>query len=266
MNILKRKLAPITDEAWEEIDREARKVLEANLAARRFVDVVGPHGWDYAAVNVGRLDEMRTEGRIGWGLRQVQPLVEFRVPFVLSRWELDNLSRGADDVDFDAVHSAAREAARFEERVVYRGLPGTQLTGLIAGSRPPPLPWPTDPQAIATSVTSALMRLADEGVDGPYLLVLGETAYRAVAGDAEGYPLRKNLASLVGEPPVYSPGLDGALLVSTRGGDFQLTLGADLSIGFDHAEGDAVHLYITESFAFRVTGPEAVVVLQPPTA
>ncbi len=262
MNLLKRRLAPLTDEAWAAIDREARGVLEANLAARRFVDVLGPHGWDYGAVNLGRLGEQQHDGRIGWGQRRVLPLVEFRVPFALGRWELDNLSRGATDVDFDPVRAAALEAARFEERVVYRGLPGTGIEGLVAAALPPALPLPNEAHDVPGHVTTALMRLVDAGVDGPYLLVLGERAYSTVAGDASCYPLQKQLASLVGEPPVYSPGLDGALLVSTRGGDFCLTLGADLSIGFDHAEGDTVHLYITESFAFRVNGPEAVVVLQ----
>jgi uncharacterized linocin/CFP29 family protein len=262
MNILKRNLAPLTDEAWEAIDQQARAVLEANLAARRFVDVHGPHGWDYSAVNLGRLDEPRNDGRVGWGQRQVQPLVEFRVRFELGRWELDNLARGASDVHLEAVRAAALEGARFEERVVYRGLPGTAIDGLVAASTNDTLPLPEEAHEMPAAVTNAIIRLTDAGVDGPYLLVLGERAYKAVGGDANGYPLRKQLASLVGEVPVYSPGLDGALLVSTRGGDFCLSLGADLSIGYDHTEGDTVHLYITESFAFRVNGPEAVVVLQ----
>jgi len=261
MNILKRTLAPLTDAAWQEIDEEARLVLEANLAARRFVDVIGPLGWEASAVNLGRLEDVDTEGEVRWGTRKVQPLVEFRVPFTVSRWELDNLDRGAPEVDLDPVRKAAWTAARFEERAIYHGLPEARAQGLLGSAELAPLALPNDVEQLPEQIATGLMRLADAGVDGPYLLVLGDQEFRAVAGTAGGYPLRESLIGLVGHAPVYSPGLEGALLVSTRGGDFRLTLGVDLSIGFDHAEGDDVHLYLTESFAFSVLGPEAHVVL-----
>ena len=46
MNHLLRELAPITDEAWEQIDAEARRSLKHYLAARRLMDFEGPLGWD----------------------------------------------------------------------------------------------------------------------------------------------------------------------------------------------------------------------------
>jgi uncharacterized linocin/CFP29 family protein len=259
MSILRRHLAPLTEEAWSMIENEARGVLEANLSARTFVDVIGPRGWDFAAVNLGRLGDTTTTGKVGWGLRRVLPLIEFRVPFALDKWEVDNISRGGDDVDLGPLRAAAREAARFEESVVYRGLPETPMSGLAANSEHPALQLPDGAHGLPDVVAIALMRLADAGVDGPHLLVLGDREYRTVAGDAEGYPTRKRLAGLVGSAPVYSPGLEGALVVSRRGGDFRLDLGVDMAIGFDHADATAVHLYMTESFAFRVTGPEAVI-------
>jgi uncharacterized linocin/CFP29 family protein len=193
----------------------------------------------------------------------VQPLVEVRAPFNLSRWELDDLSRGAEEVELGPLRTAALEAARFEEHTVYRGLADAGIQGIIARSDQRPLVLPTEVHAIPERITTALIHLSDAGVDGPYLLVLGPSEYRAVSGESNGYPLRKQLQSLVGHAPVYSPGLEGALLVSMRGGDFRLTLGVDYSIGFDRVEGDAVHLFVTETFTFLVVGPEAVVVLEP---
>lgn len=261
MNLLRRELAPLTERAWQAIDGEARSVLEASLAARRFVDVVGPLGWDCSAVNLGRLSQLRQEGSVHWATRRVQPLVELRVPFELSRWELDDLSRGAQAVDLEPVNAAASSAAQFEERAIYSGLAEAAIEGICQRPRHPTLELPSDAQAIPDSVTMAQIRLTDAGVEGPYLLVLGDSEYRAVAGEVGGYPVRQQLEALLGRTPIYSPGLEGGLLVSTRGGDFQLTLGVDLSIGFDRAEGDHLHLFVTESFAFRIIGPEAVVVL-----
>lgn len=261
MNILRRNLAPLTDAGWAAVDHEARSVLETNLATRRFVDIVGPRGWDCAAVNLGSVDEVREHGDVRWALRRVQPLVEYRVPFVLGRWALDDLERGAEQIDLGPVRRAAVAAARFEEQVVYRGLPEASIKGLVEASEHEPIPLGSDAEAKAEAVASAVVRLNDAGVTGPFLLVLGADEYRHIAADGEGYPLRQQLANLVGNEPAYSPGLSGGLLVSTRGGDFPLTLGVDLSIGYDRVEGDDIHLYITESFTFRVTGGEAVAVL-----
>ena len=54
MNHLMRGKAPITDEAWAEIDAEARRSLTNYLAARKLVDFSGPHGWSYSALPTGR--------------------------------------------------------------------------------------------------------------------------------------------------------------------------------------------------------------------
>ena len=55
-DLLKRDLAPITPDALAAVDAEATRVLKLNLAGRRLVDFKGPHGWQLAAVNTGRLD------------------------------------------------------------------------------------------------------------------------------------------------------------------------------------------------------------------
>jgi len=76
-----------------------------------------------------------------------------------------------------------------------------------------------------------------------------------------GYPLLEHLREIVAGPLVWSPGVDGAVVVSLRGGDFLFDSGEDISIGYDHHDADAVHLYFEESFSFRVVTPEAAVAL-----
>ena len=46
MDILKRELAPLTDEAWDEIESKAKEVLENHLSARKAVHVKGPLVWN----------------------------------------------------------------------------------------------------------------------------------------------------------------------------------------------------------------------------
>src|SRR4029079_16403196 len=123
MDILKRSLAPITEQAWKEIEKEAKSVLSNNLSARKFVDIIGPKGFDYAAVGLGRLQvptEQQFEG-VAYGIQQVQPLIEVRVPFELNIWELENIGRGAKDIDLAPLTEAAKRAANFEDQVIYHG-------------------------------------------------------------------------------------------------------------------------------------------------
>lgn len=58
MDFLKRELAPITDGAWNEIDNQAKEVLEKRLTARKFVDVSDSMGWETASVPEGRLGKI----------------------------------------------------------------------------------------------------------------------------------------------------------------------------------------------------------------
>ena len=49
--------------------------------------------------------------------------------------------------------------------------------------------------------------------------------------------------------------------MSLRGGDFLFESGQDLAIGYHAHDADSVHLYLVESFSFRVATPEAAVAL-----
>ncbi|MBV8805237.1 MAG: encapsulin, partial [Sinobacteraceae bacterium] len=48
-------------------------------------------------------------------------------------------------------------------------------------------------------------------------------------------------------------------VLSTRGGDFELTIGSDVSIGYLSHTDTAVRLYLEEVFTFRVLTSEASV-------
>ncbi len=76
MNNLYRDLAPITEEAWDEIELEARRTFKRHIAGRRVVDVSEPAGPAAAAVSTGRLIDVEapSDGVITH-LRASKPLV-----------------------------------------------------------------------------------------------------------------------------------------------------------------------------------------------
>jgi len=264
---LLREHAPITEEGWRLIDEEARGTLTPSLAARKLVDFSGPHGWEHSSTNLGRtraLDGAPVDG-VTAAQRRVLELVELRAPFALSRAELRDADRGAEDVDLDPVGDAARRIATAENRAVFHGWETAGITGIAQASPHDAMPLGEDCSLYPRHVAHAVERLLRAGIDGPYGLALGPSAYTRVLETTEhgGYPLLDHLRKIIGGPLVWSPGVDGAVLVSQRGGDFLLDVGEDLSIGYDAHDAEAVALYLVESFTFRIATPEAAVPLSP---
>jgi uncharacterized linocin/CFP29 family protein len=261
MNITKREIAPITDKAWDALSHEASRALRSNLSARKIVDVVGPKGLDFAAVSLGRLavpSEAGPEG-VGFGVHQVLPLVESRVPFELSDWELDNVERGARDIDLAPLTDAARRISAFEEKAIYFGFAPGHIKGMVPSAPGEPIPIGADADHYADAVARALVVFQGREVEGPFALVLGRAAFAAVQAGSPGYPPRKQVEQLIGERIFYSPYVDGGVLVSQRKGDFELTLGQDFFLGYESHDTRRVRLFLAESFTFRILNPDGAV-------
>jgi uncharacterized linocin/CFP29 family protein len=264
MNDLRRELAPINASAWQAIDEEARKDLEVVLAARRIVDFKGPLGWTTSAVGLGRvqsLDRPPVEG-VSAGLRRVQRLVELRVDFEIPRSELEALDRGAATLDLDPVRNAATAIAAAEDRIVFHGYPEAEIDGIFVAAEASSLTLTRDYQKYPLVVSEALARLRAAGVGGPYIIALGPDCYKGLTGTASsGYPVLNHVRQLVGSEPLWVPNISGALVASLRGGDFELVVGRDLSVGYADHTATGVRMYLQESLTFRVLSPEAAVPL-----
>ncbi|MCC7547382.1 MAG: bacteriocin family protein [Burkholderiales bacterium] len=264
MNDLLRELAPVSGAAWQEIETEARRTLETMLAARKLVDFNGPLGWDAGAVNLGRTRSLEHAPQPGVEarLRRMQPLVELRVPFELSREELEAVTRGAKDVGLDPVREAARAAALAEDRAVFHGYAEAGISGIVDASAKSRCSITEDYGAYLGSVAEALHKLRVGGIGGPYAIALGPRCFTGLSKTMlGGFPALEQLRRLLDGPIVPAPAVDGAVLLSLRGGDFELTVGQDFSIGYlDHTP-HTVRLYLQESMTFRVLAAEAAVPL-----
>lgn len=261
MDLLRRELAPISPTAWTEIDDMAREALVANLSARKFVDLDGPYGISHACVNLGRINlpDGQSSGQVRYGVHQVLPLIETRVSFILKQWELDNIDRGARDTQLDALVAAARRIAAFEERAIYFGLAEAGIKGLHAEVASKPIPLTLDVDAFVDAVSEGQAQLLRDGVEGAANLVVSPDIWKFLARSTPGGTLRSLLAQQLGGQVIYSASVEDALLVASRGGDCEMTVGQDLAIGYHHHTAEEIHLFFTESFTFRVIAPEALV-------
>ncbi len=265
MNNLHRELAPISAGAWAQIEQEASRTLKRHLAARRVVDVPEPKGLGLAAVGTGHGHAIQADrDGIRAFLRDACAIVELRVPFELTRQAIDDVERGATDSDWSPLKEAARTIAFAEDRAVVDGYAAAGIQGIRGASSHAPVVLPSSVKRYPDAIAQAVSRLRLAGVDGPYALILGGDAYTAASGGSdEGYPVFHHIERLVDGEVIWAPAIEGGLVLTTRGGDFELTLGLDLSIGYARHSDTAVELYFLETFTFRVLTAEAAVSLVP---
>lgn len=267
MNHLLREIAPLSEGAWSQVGDEAKSRLTNYLAARRLVDFAGPAGWTHSAHNLGTSTEIESPPKVSGvkaRVRRVLPLCELRIPFVLSRAELDDADRGNDDIDLDPLAEAAAAIALAENLAVFHGYPAASITGITEASGHDPIRAVGGLDAFPKFVANGVERLRLAGVGGPYGLALSSELWTDVVETTEhgGYPLFNHLSNILDDGPiVWAPGVEGGVVVSQRGGDFVLDCGQDLSVGYLAHDATTVTLYLEESFTFRVLGDDAAVAL-----
>jgi uncharacterized linocin/CFP29 family protein len=267
MSHLLREHAPITEAGWRAIDEEARARLLPGLAGRRLVDFSGPQCWEHSAINLGRVEDVdvSTIDGVEANRRVVLPLVELRARFKVSREELRAGDRGAEDVDFDALDVAAQRIVEAENLAVFHSWPKAGIHGITERSPYDAIASEGSVEKYPGHVARAVELLLRKGIAGPYGLALGREEYTRVVESAEhgGYPLLDHLRKILEGPIVWAPGVNGAIVLSMRGGDFSFASGQDLSVGYESHDSDTVTLYLDESFSFRVLTPEAAVAISP---
>ncbi len=265
---LLRSLAPISDAGWEAIEADVTPRLGVQLAARKLVDFAGPRGWEHSATNLGRVE--RIDGprpEIAAARRAVLPLVELRADFVLTREELEQVDRGATDVPLDPLAAAAHALARTENRAVFHGYVAGGIVGIVDASSHEPIDFGPDPDRYPSAVARAGDVLRNTRIGGPDGLAIMPEIYTRIAETAEygGHPLRDHLKEILGGPVVWAPGIDCGVVLSQRGGDFVFESGQDIAIGYRSHDAETAHLYLEESFTFRVLEPDAAVQLRSPS-
>jgi uncharacterized linocin/CFP29 family protein len=266
MNNLYRELAPISDAAWAQIEAEVTRTFKRYVAGRRAVDVKGPAGTGLSAAGTGHLRSMPgpREGVLA-RQREVKALVELRVPFELSRTAIDDVERGANDSDWQPAKDAAKLMAFAEDGAIFEGYTHAGIVGLREGTSNPTKSLPSDVRQYPDVIARGLSQLRLVGVNGPYCVMLGAEAYTALAETSDqGYPVLEHVKRLVDDKIIWAPAIDGAFVVTTRGGDFELHIGQDLSIGYLHHTDAAVRLYLQETFTFLLLTSEASVALASP--
>jgi uncharacterized linocin/CFP29 family protein len=265
MDKLHRGSAPLSEQVWKAVDEAAAQAARHVLAARRVATFDGPHGWDHVASRLGTMTPCRTkEGAAVICVPEVVLLAEIRVDFSLPWSTIEVFERGAPALEAGVVEAAAREAAMAEDRLALYGEPVG--SGFLTAPQSPSVPvqdW-GKPGQVLTDVLQAVEALDRLGIGGPYEAVLPAAAYFAYlqAVTDGGYPTARHLKSVVTEVHRSLVMREAGALFSGRGGDFVLTVGGDLTVGYHSHDREAVHLFCMETLAAQAVTPEAVCLLR----
>ena len=265
MNNLHRELAPISEAAWAQIEEETSRTIKRYLAGRRVADVHGPAGAALGAVATGHQCAIEAPGDgVTAQLREARSLVEIRVAFDLDRQMVDDVERGANDSDWQPAKDAARKLAFAEDRAIFEGFGAAGIVGVRQGTNNPQKPLPADVRKYPGAFAEALSQLRLVGVNGPYSILLSADAYTELAETSDnGYPVLEHVKRMVEGKIIWAPAIDGAFVVTTRGGDLDLHLGQDISIGYLGHTDTRVRLYLQETFTFLYLTAESAVAFGP---
>ncbi len=260
MDLFKQHLAPIADEAWEEINETAEKVLKTTLSARKVLHVNGPLGLDTPAIPTGTLEltDQNKDNEVSAGLYNVDRLLESRITFSLSRWELDNVLRGKKDVDLDILEAAAEKLARYEENTIYNGNKKANIKGLVDFAKHK-LSMSDDVNENLQAIAEGLLKLQDAYTEKPYMLVVGDDLFKIINQVYDGKLLVDAIETLIEGKVVHSKVLKGALLLPFDHDDLELTIGQDYTVGYESHDNESVKLFIMNAFTFRVLDENLIV-------
>jgi len=179
---------------------------------------------------------------------------------------IDDVERGANDSDWQPAKDAAKTIAFAEDRAIFEGYAAGGIQGIRQGTSNPIDPLPGDVRNYPDAIAHSLNQLRLVGVDGPYSVLLSADAYTALAEARDyGDPVLEHVRRLVDGEIIWAPALAGAFVLTIRGGDFDLHIGQDFSIGYSSHSDTVVRLYLQETFTFLLLTAQAAVALSPAT-
>ncbi len=264
---LRRSAAPLSQKVWNAIDEAAAAMFKQTVVARRVVDFDGPRGWNHVATQLGAFKPLPSgaEGsKVKLSIPDVMLLTEIRAEFNLTWEAIDSFERVGPALEADPVEEAARSVALAEDRLVFFG--SSNGPGLLTSHESPRVAlsdW-SIPGRVVTDLLSAVQRLDELGVKGPYEAVLSAQHYYSyLRQTTEGgiYPAAKQLGIFI-QKVHSSPVVNGAVLFSTRGADFLISVGGDFTVGYRWHDENAVYLFCVETVTAQLVTPTALCLIR----
>ena len=228
-------LGPCPDQlaSWNLLDAEARERLTRarRSQARR---LLGPHGWDHSATNLGRMRPLTATPT------EACPVCSGAccrssscAPTSPSRARELRTPTAAPTTSTSPARPGRPPARHRRERGCIPWLEGRDhrhRRGVTPRADPARQVADKYPRAVASAWSACCAKASPARTGWRWARAVPPVVETAEHG---GYPLLEHLRKILEGPLVWAPGVDGAVVLSLRGGDFVFESGQDLSIGFD---------------------------------
>ncbi|MET1160345.1 MAG: family 1 encapsulin nanocompartment shell protein [Thermoprotei archaeon] len=243
-----------TKEEWNYIVSSVREVTNANRILRKYLP----------ATNMGRgteavvLEEFVVGREIKPTERKLIPLEELSVKFTISQYSIDYARKTGTKPDISAALGAATRLAFMEDSFIVEKLLGVKnaLTMSISDWR--------EPGKAVEEISRAVSTMINEGVTGPYILLVSPARYARLVAVHEktGVMELERVKRLVKEVvPVKQLPDEKAVLVSSNPFFLDIVIGADTEIDYIGPE-NGNHLFrLWETIALRIRYPKAVMIM-----
>src|SRR5262245_8887967 len=175
MEWLRRDAPSLPDRVWNAIDETASSMFKQTVVARRIADFDGPRGWGYVATQLGTFKSVsgkHATPKVRLSVPEVMLLTELRAEFSLPWSAIEIFERVGPPLESDPIEEAAREIALAEDRLVFFG--NSSNPGLLTSHQSPRVAlsdWSV-PGRVVTDLLSAMEKMDEIGIKGPYEAVL----------------------------------------------------------------------------------------------
>lgn len=246
MDVLNRGEAPINEAEWTDAATRITRVARRQLVARQFLTLYGPlgsgtqvvavdrtSGWDLAQVNMQGQDEDGVAVE-----RRYQRVPVLCKDFVLEWRDLDQSRSSGEPLDWSQAEAAASYVALAEDHLVFHGLPGQNLDGLLTVEGRHVLPstgWEKSGGGL-DDVARAVSHLTSAGFMPPYAVATGVMVYarwHRLYGNS-GVLEIEQIEKLVGGGVYQSPLVpdDTVLVVAPGPENLDVAVGLDMNLAF----------------------------------
>jgi uncharacterized linocin/CFP29 family protein len=256
---LTREGAPISEEAWQALDRTAVEAAKSVLSGRRLLHIEGPYGLGLKAIPLA--DQQADKGMV---IGCTLPLALVQRSFTMAKRDFAAAEGGAL-LDTSPVATAAIECAMAEDSLVFGGAPGIPGLLTIKGSAGQKLsPW-DEVGTAASDIIKAVTVLDSAGFHGPYVLALSPARYNLLL---RRYPTGnfselEHIQSMATEGVVKAPALEGGGLLLASGRQFAaIIIGQDMTVGFTGPAEERLEFTVSESLVPFIREPRALCVLK----
>lgn len=247
----------LSKELWENIDETVERYVKVKSSIRPFIKI---EKCDRLAFVNGIKNE-EIDNRVV-GVYDISSSVKVKFSFSINRYEIDLLDDGIEKFDFTPVENAISELIKFEEDVFYNGYKKANIKGLLKSLETPIVETKGDPQSIIDSILKSAIILRENGIEGPYQIVMGKDILEKTSALVSGKTLASIIEEELEEEILVSDAFKGAILIPKNSENIVFNELMPISTEVAEIDDDEIEFFLSENFNMEIFDDKTAVYIK----